>query len=796
MPTRTAHFNTKPISFTKLAATVLCILWATGCFDGTPTDVKLLREGAALETRSEYDKALAKYTEAASLGNADAFKRLGDIAISRDYALQRPENADDYATGYDGWLAKAKLAVDRAGDFYAKAKQAGCTNQLDASMEKLLAARARIAETEARVKEAKEQKRQEAEALKAVFDKAAEVGKSRINFCGFFLGMAPGDADLLARHYGLEDWQWSMESSTAAVYKLSFTLDSIRHILRRQGRSTRLDEMPAGLSENTFTKFDGLSRAVMDYIGPMYFQDDPHKYGFGGYEYRGKGQTARMSSERLVLEDAHLANTANAEVSKGVVAKLVSDMVAIPDRNYSMCKYEVTQALWKAVMGWNRSWFRGGRRWASRTAPRTPMTPTADFPVECVSWYDCQKFLEKLNALPEVKETGFTYRLPTAEEWDYACSAGAAGAYCRLAGGREISLNTLDKVAWFDGNSKNTSHPVGKKKSNAFGLYDMIGNVREWTSSTGDDLNIFLGNDGGHRRVYCGSSWNFNADWCAVRTFSLPALFTHSLGDPNYRNLLLGLRLASDNNNETTMANMAELKAIAERVQAERKAIAEASKEAVAKLAADMVAIPGKNYSMCKYEVTQALWFAVMGRNPSWFEGADLPVETVSWDDCQKFLEKLNALPEVKATSRTYRLPTKNEWKYACRAGSTGDYCKLADGTEISKETIGEVAWYDANSNDETHSVGQKKPNAFGLYDMHGNVREWTSEASRNMVWGYWDGTYRVPVCGGCWRDGAFACRAGNEDEIITGKSNDSIGLRLASDSDTGDGTTTANETE
>ena len=767
------------IPFAKLAAAVLCALYAAGCFDGTPKDVKLLREGAALEMRSEYDKALAKYTEAASLGNADAFRRLGDMSLSRNYALLRPENAGDYATGYDGWLAKAKQAVDRAGDFYAKAKQAGCTNQLDASMEKLLAARARIAETEARVKEAKEQKRQEAEALKAVFDKAAEVGKSRINFCGFFLGMAPGDADLLARHYGLEDWQWSMESSTAAVYKLSFTLDSIRHILRRQGRSTRLDEVPAGLSENTITKFDVLSQVVMDYIGTMEFQNDLHKYGFGGYERKVNGQTARMSYERLVLEDADLANTAIAEVSKGVVAKLVSDMVAIPGRNYSMCKYEVTQALWLAVMGENASCFKG-----------------ASLPVENVSWNDCQKFLEKLNALPEVKGTGFTYRLPTAEEWDYACSAGAAGAYCRLAGGREISLNTLDKVAWFDGNSKNTSHPVGKKKSNAFGLYDMIGNVREWTSSTGDDLNIFLENDGGHRRVYCGSSWNYNPDWCAVRTFSLPALFTHSLGDPDYRNLLLGLRLASDKNNETTMANMAELKAIAERVQAERKAIAEASKEAVAKLAADMVAIPGKNYSMCKYEVTQALWFAVMGRNPSWFEGADLPVETVSWDDCQKFLKKLNAIPEVKVSGRVYRLPTTDEWRYAGRAGSTGDYCKLADGTEISKETIGEVAWYDANSNDETHSVGQKKPNAFGLYDMHGNVREWTSEASRNMVWGYWDGTYRVPVCGGCWRDGAFACRAGNEDEIITGESNDSIGLRLASDSDTGDGTTTANETE
>ena len=250
MPILTAHLGVIPIPFTKLAATVLCILWATGCFDGTPTDVKLLREGAALESRSEYDKAVAKYTEAASLGNADAFKRLGDMTISRDYALLRPENTDDYTTGYDGWLAKAKQAVDRAGDFYEKAKQTGCTNQLDASMEKLMAAKAKIAETEAKVKEAKELKRQEAKALKAVFDKAEKAGKSRINFCGFFLGMAPSDAKLLARHYGLGDGQWSMESSSAAVYKLSYRLTSVRHILWRQGRRTSLDDLPVELSGN------------------------------------------------------------------------------------------------------------------------------------------------------------------------------------------------------------------------------------------------------------------------------------------------------------------------------------------------------------------------------------------------------------------------------------------------------------------------------------------------------------------------------------------------------------------
>ena len=188
-----------------------------------------------------------------------------------------------------------------------------------------------------------------------------------------------------------------------------------------------------------------------------------------------------------------------------------------------------------------------------------------------------------------------------------------------------------------------------------------------------------------------------------------------------------------------------------------------------------MVPIPGKNYAMCKYEVTQALWEAVMGENPSNFKGADRPVEKVSWDDCQKFLEKLNALPEVKASGKTYRLPTAAEWKFACRAGATGDYCRLADGTEITGKTLGAVAWYAGNSKidgcRQTHPVGQKKPNAFGLYDMHGNVSEMTSSAL---------GRDRVG-CGGSADDDATFCGAGLTCCGPGSRSCD-IGFRLTTD--------------
>ena len=194
----------------------------------------------------------------------------------------------------------------------------------------------------------------------------------------------------------------------------------------------------------------------------------------------------------------------------------------------------------------------------------------------------------------------------------------------------------------------------------------------------------------------------------------------------------------------------------------------------VERLVTEMVPIPGQDFRMGKYEVTQAQWEAVMGENPSYFKGADHPVECVSWDDCQAFLEKLNAHPAARASGLVFRLPTEEEWETACRAGSTNDFCRLADGTEITEATLGRVAWFYENlstrprwlarflafaerlvdrvyevdwSETTTHKpVGRKEPNAWGLHDLHGNVWEWTETA---------DGEDRV------YRGGSWYCSAG-----------------------------------
>jgi formylglycine-generating enzyme required for sulfatase activity len=125
-----------------------------------------------------------------------------------------------------------------------------------------------------------------------------------------------------------------------------------------------------------------------------------------------------------------------------------------------------------------------------------------------------------------------------------------------------------------------------------------------------------------------------------------------------------------------------------------------------------------KSFAMGKYEVTQGQWYAVMGNFPIGKKGSMLPVESVSWDDAQRFIAKLN-----KKTGWEYRLPSEAEWEYAARAQSTTEW---SFGDEPYK--LGNYAWYNENSRAKTHEVGQKLPNAFGLFDMHGNVWEWTQD--------------------------------------------------------------------
>ena len=189
-------------------------------------------------------------------------------------------------------------------------------------------------------------------------------------------------------------------------------------------------------------------------------------------------------------------------------------------------------------------------------------------------------------------------------------------------------------------------------------------------------------------------------------------------------------------------------------------------------------------FYICKYQVTQALWKEVMGSNPSYRKGDNLPVECVSWKDCQTFIRNLYAL-----TGKNFRLPTEAEWEFAARGGNNSRGYKYA-----GSNNIGDVAWYKDNSGKKTHVVGTKLPNELGLYDMSGNVWEWCQDCYggysnipqknpkgpnggksgffRNIF------SYRV-LRGGSWINYARGCRSSYRGNYTPDYHNDSIGLRL-----------------
>jgi len=183
-----------------------------------------------------------------------------------------------------------------------------------------------------------------------------------------------------------------------------------------------------------------------------------------------------------------------------------------------------------------------------------------------------------------------------------------------------------------------------------------------------------------------------------------------------------------------------------------------------------------RDFYLGRHPITQRQWEWVMGENPSYFKGAERPVETVSREDVKDYIRKLN---EIAGEVR-YRLPTEAEWEYACRAGSKGKYCF---GDE--KSGLGEYAWYEKNSDRQTHPVSLKKSNAWGLYDVHGNVWEWVQD----WFGDYPDGSFTDPegpstgvagvYRGGSWCNPSKGCTSGARDFYAPGFRAGHLGFRL-----------------
>lgn len=186
-----------------------------------------------------------------------------------------------------------------------------------------------------------------------------------------------------------------------------------------------------------------------------------------------------------------------------------------------------------------------------------------------------------------------------------------------------------------------------------------------------------------------------------------------------------------------------------------------------------------KSFYMMTTEVTQAMWEEVMGNNPSWFKGDNFPVENVSWNDCKEFIKKLNR----RDPGKNYRLPSEAEWEYACRAGTTTKYHNGDSESDLDR-----IGWHKDNSGRKTNPVGQKKPNAWSLYDMHGNVWEWCED---NLHYNYngapWEGSAWFSgdssaraLRGGSWSSRPNDCRSATRGWDALGGHYNCYGFRLA----------------
>ena len=396
--------------------------------------------------------------------------------------------------------------------------------------------------------------------------------------------------------------------------------------------------------------------------------------------------------------------------------------------SYYMSETLVTQELWQVVMGSNPSSFKGEKN-----------------PVENVGWNEIQEFVKKLNSV-----TAKNFTLPTEVQWEYAARGG-----CRSKGYIYSGSNNVDDVSWYEENSNGHTHPVATKQPNELGIYDMSGNLWEICR-----FPYSMNRLGCTEFAGCGGDWSGEKEACHISA-RLCVWEPEDIKSEGFRLVLSKIPQDLVFNVNGVQFTMKYVEGGTFMMGASDDDDAYEDEQPTHKVRID-------SYYMGETQVTQELWQAVMGDNPSHFKGDRLPVEKVSWDDCQEFVKKLNAI-----TGKTFVLPTEAQWEYAARGGNKSKGYKYSGANNID-----EVAWYSGNSNDRTHIVATKNANELGLYDMTGNVWEWCNDwhdrnyystSPQENPKGPSSGINRV-YRGGSWSNGDWCCRVsyrGSDDPSL-----------------------------
>ena len=477
-------------------------------------------------------------------------------------------------------------------------------------------------------------------------------------------------------------------------------------------------------------------------------------------------------------------------------------------KGFWFAETETTQAFWKAVMGKDNN----PSRWKGD-----------DLPMESVSWNDCQDFIKKLNE--KTKDKGLQFRLPSEAHWEYACRAGSSTAYWwgnnpEDAKGKANVLDLTAEKEFFDLGWRSSfedgfvyTSPVGSFTANDWNLKDMTGNVGEWCSNWNDEYPAGMATDpegpeNGLYRMCRGGSWYDDVEFCrsATRDGRLPKRqFNH-----------LGFRLElSDVSDEEDSVYVDPVPTNPKPGESRKITIngvevvfqwCPPGEFMMGMSTSEIHRIDGetrhkvvitKGFWLAETETSQALWKAVMGKdnNPSANEGDDLPVESVSWNDCQDFIKKLNK--KTKDKGLLFRLPSEAHWEYACRAGSTTAYWwgnNPEDGK--GKENVADASakkkfpdWPLDFSFDDgfaySSPVGSFMANDWSLKDMSGNVEEWCSDWYEDYPAGTAidpegpeDGSVRV-LRGGSWKTGPLSCRSAGRGTGSSDVWNETLGFRL-----------------
>jgi formylglycine-generating enzyme required for sulfatase activity len=424
--------------------------------------------------------------------------------------------------------------------------------------------------------------------------------------------------------------------------------------------------------------------------------------------------------------------------------------------------------------------YQGGRPLSTWRKPmawrRPPLNQSDDEPVLHLCWNDCVEFCRWLS-----EKEGRPYRLPTEAEWEYGCRAGTTTPWS--FGSYDDVQRVAHKYAWWsDGAQEKHDRPraVGLGKPNAFGLYDMHGNLWEYVGDWWHRLSYkeMPLNDptgpteqsekGDQRRIIRGSSFDWGR-WGGDSAYRMR--ITQQSNQHPHMGFRVALEIPAVEGIEPAVDPQADVRKTVRDPGVDSKEVTSALQNArrpnlptelTVSLANDtaieFVLIPAgsflmgssdgpydegprhrvvisKPFYMAKYEITEPQWEAVMGTNPRLVDWRKTPNEMVgprkamrgvSWNDCQQFTAKLSE----QQSGHSFSLPTEAQWEYACRAGSETAFSYGDDPEELGEYALfaGNKEWPGADGTFRYHDVGLKRPNAFGLYDMHGGVWEWCAD--------------------------------------------------------------------